>query len=505
MSFPNIDYAFSGYDVVKGYPLATARDPGFMNPIFKTDYVNGKSNGDCRYLLPKGINAAPDVSCNVSFKSDIVKNKADFHKSLSASANIKGGGFGFEFSASASYQKSSSEMSSGEYVYIISRAQCTSYFSRIDFANPLPFEDGFLESTKALIADDSTDQDVLDFLDSYGTHFISEVTFGSSYTHEHKMSSTTFSEKNSEQFSVEVQAGYSGAFSVGGGFSLDTDQQKAASNFAKSVETTTVTVGSAPPSNGDALTWASVSKENPVPIKYSLRPIADLFTAKFHKNGGINFTAIRAKLLNAPQKSCQALETQGESVSCEDIGNWRTSNVVDISGGYPYLDVAESFLYEIWLGTQKDCELMCNSNKTCIGYFALSEGYCTLVPDGAKNAQWKEANSSQSFKLYLNKIHKDLILKTKVPKLKHRPAPGQDRVKLYAYFSVSNANLTRETNLKQCRNICILDPLCKAFRFGDCDRSSLCDGSDRTCFIYHQITNLPSETKANTEFHFIAK
>ena len=97
------------------------------------------------------------------------------------------------------------------------------------------------------------------------------------------------------------------------------------------------------------------------------------------------------------------------------------------------------------------------------------------------------------------------ILKTKVPKLKHRLAPGQDRVKLYAYFSVSNANLPKETNLKQCRNICILDPLCKAFRFGDCDRGSFCDGSDRTCFIYHQITNLPSETKANTEFHFIAK
>ena len=506
MSFPNIDYAFSGYDVVKGYPLATARDPGFMRAIFKADYVNGKSNGDCRYLLPKGIMAVPDVSCDVSFKSDIIKSKADFHKSLSASANIKGGGFGFEFSASASYQKSTSDMSSGEYVYIISKAQCTSYFSRIDFENPPPFDDGFLAAARALTADGSNSQDVLNFIDTYGTHFVDEVTFGSSYTQKHKMSSTTFSERSNEKFSVEVQAGYSGAFSVGGGFSLDSEQQRAASNFAKSVETTTVTVGSAPPSNGDAMTWASVSKENPVPIKYSLRPIADLFTAKFHTNSGINLSAIRRKLRNAPQKSCQALKSQGEPVSCEDSENWRTSEVVDISGGYPWIDSLTAFLYSFTLGTQRDCELMCNFNKTCIGYITLSDNLCSLVPDGAQNAQWREPRTgSQSFKLYLNKIHKDLVLKTKVPKLTHIPAPDQDPIYLYAYYSLSNARLPKAVNLKQCRNNCVLDPLCRAFRFGACNRGTLCESSDRTCFIYHQITNLPTETKANTEFHFIPK
>ena len=506
MSFPNIDYAFSGYDVVKGYPLATDRDPGFMSAIFKADYVNGKSNGDCRYLLPKGIMAVPDVSCDVSFKSDIIKSKADFHKSLSASANIKGGGFGFEFSASASYQKSSSDMSSGEYVYIISKAQCTSYFSRIDFANPPPFDDGFLQSARALTADGSTSQDVLNFIDTYGTHFVDEVTFGSSYTQEHKMSSKTFSEKSTEKFSVEVQAGYSGAFSVGGGFSLDSEQQQAASNFAKSVETTTVTVGSAPPSNGDAMTWASVSKENPVPIKYSLRPIAELFTAKFHRNGELNVSAIRRKLRNAPQKSCEALKSRGEPVSCEDTGNWRTSEVVDIGGGFPFIPTLTNFLYSFSLGTQRDCELMCNVNKTCIGYIILREDLCSIVPDGAQNAQWKQPRSgSQSFKLYPNKMHSDLVLKRKVPRIIYTHAPNQDPIKLYAYISLSNERLPKAVNLKQCRSNCVLDPLCRAFRFGVCDQLPFCRGNDRTCFIYHQITNLPTETKANTEFHFIPK
>ena len=57
-----------------------------------------------------------------------------------------------------------------------------------------------------------------------------------------------------------------------------------ASNFQKSVQTSTITVGAAQPSNGDALTWASSVQENPVPIKYSLSAIHNLFTERYSKH-----------------------------------------------------------------------------------------------------------------------------------------------------------------------------------------------------------------------------
>ena len=34
-TFPDIDYALMGYNVLKGYPLAAGHDPGFTQPIFK--------------------------------------------------------------------------------------------------------------------------------------------------------------------------------------------------------------------------------------------------------------------------------------------------------------------------------------------------------------------------------------------------------------------------------------------------------------------------------------
>ena len=62
---------------------------------------------------------------------------------------------------------------------------------------------------------------------------------------------------------------------------MDSEQRSAFHNIQKSVGIGTITVGAAPPSNGDAMTWASSVQENPVPIKYTLTPIHNLFTSIF--------------------------------------------------------------------------------------------------------------------------------------------------------------------------------------------------------------------------------
>ena len=67
--------------------------------------------------------------------------------------------------------------------------------------------------------------------------------------------------------SVEAKASYSGLFSVGGGFGFSNAQSQAVSQFNEKVETKTITVGSAPPKNGDAMEWAAQAKETPVPYR----------------------------------------------------------------------------------------------------------------------------------------------------------------------------------------------------------------------------------------------
>ena len=65
---------------------------------------------------------------------------------------------------------------------------------------------------------------------------------------------------------------------------MDKEQRSAASNFQKSVQTSTITVGEAPPSNGNALTWASSVQESPVLISYSLLVTHNLFTERYSKH-----------------------------------------------------------------------------------------------------------------------------------------------------------------------------------------------------------------------------
>lgn len=92
-SFPDLDYALFGYDILKGYPLATGHDPGFTRPIFVADYSSGGQTSDCRYSVPEGMLVIPDVSCVTSFSSKVIRNKLEMSKSLSAAANIEGAVF----------------------------------------------------------------------------------------------------------------------------------------------------------------------------------------------------------------------------------------------------------------------------------------------------------------------------------------------------------------------------------------------------------------------------
>lgn len=89
-TFPDLDYALLGYDILHGNPMATESDPGFTHPIFWADYSEGRQSTDCRYSVPKGLTVYPSQSCLVSFESKLVRNKQEMSKHLGASANVHG-------------------------------------------------------------------------------------------------------------------------------------------------------------------------------------------------------------------------------------------------------------------------------------------------------------------------------------------------------------------------------------------------------------------------------
>ena len=229
-----------------------------------------------------------------------------------------GGELEFQFSASADLKREVAEMKSGKYVRIISSAQCQRYRSNIDLARPPPFDPGFIEWANKLADSSASEGDVLQFIKYYGTHFFSDVTFGAKFIQSHKISQADLEKLNKESMSVEAQASYSALFSVGGGSSMDSDQRNAATKFMKNVDCTTTPVGSVPPSNGDAATWATSVQSNPVPVMYTLLGIENLFSDHFTRNLSpqVNYVGLKKKLADAAYKHCQVLRKHGKVPSC---------------------------------------------------------------------------------------------------------------------------------------------------------------------------------------------
>ena len=211
-----------------------------------------------------------------------------------------------------------SQMSSTEFLFVLSQANCQYYYSSLDLTNPPPFHPGFLRWAARLAEPDTTVNDVIPFIKYYGTHFLSEVTFGARFVKKHKVKRTAYEQLKKSEFSVAAQASYSGAFDLGGGFSMGKKQSEAVAKFQESVETSTVTVGAAPPSNGDAMTWAATVQDNPVPSKYSLTPIHELFTETFAQHFSFNFSVVRERLQNASNSYCEYLKKQGTVQTCQD-------------------------------------------------------------------------------------------------------------------------------------------------------------------------------------------
>ncbi|XP_053397893.1 uncharacterized protein LOC128556506 [Mercenaria mercenaria] len=406
MSFPDIDYALMGYNVLRGYPLATGHDPGFTYPIFSADYGKGKHTADCRFSVPEGLVVVPDVSCVTSFTSEIVQTKYEFENALSFSASASGGGWGASFSASAGYKKSSSQMATGESVYILSSAYCHYYFSKLVKRSSPPFEPVFLSWIERLNSTNLKDI-YLEFFDTYGTHFATEVTFGARFTYVHKMSSEEYETQSVKGVNVAAEASYSGLFSVGGGFQMDSSQREAAAEFSKSVETKTITVGAAPPANGDAMTWASTVKDSPVPSKYKLSSIEELFTEKYMNPTElhVNLDLISQNINAYKYEYCRYLMLKGEVDSCESLSPGMVLDKTRLVNHY-----------YAWKLSHKECidlclkEIKCSAITYCVKCDSSKANYHSCFLFNAESQIGGTNEDEWNSIVFVGKMNAELVL-----------------------------------------------------------------------------------------------
>lgn len=451
-SFHDLDYAFFGYNILRGFPLSFGHDPGFTFPIFNSDFSEGLQTSDCRYSLPRGLSIVPDVACSVSFSSTVVHNMFQFSKSLSTSASASGSGWGASFSASSSYKHSSSQMSTGQSVFIFTSAYCQYYFSKFLTETPPPFSESFLSWVYRL-NNSNTEKEYFAFFDAYGTHFPTYVVFGSRFTYQYKMSSANFKSMSSKSTGVAVQASYSGLFSAGGGFNMDSSQQQAAEEFSKKVETTVITIGAAPPANGDAMTWASTVKDSPVPLKYTLQPIVNLFTKDYMEGLNVDFLSIALNIRTFQLEYCNYLKSLDQVNSCADL--YPGVVIHNTSTWYGNISNMNPKIFH----EEDDCYDFCLNTVGCVVVSFHKNGSFCFLFDSADSLTIVDSNYAVVTVVFQRRIE-SFIRYNKTTVI------GISRA------STSVRSISNEVG---CHNECIKDTYCVAYTFCQCpDRTDHC-------------------------------
>ena len=157
-TFPDLDYAMLGYDIIKCYPNSNGHDPGFTYQIVAADYSENKHTSDCRYNVQRSYKILLNYTSLPLPLSQLV---VDLVHSVTQLAQVL-------------YKQTSSDVSSGEKVYITSSAKCSYYSSKTDLTQPPPLHPFFYRWANSLERNYST-ANLLKFVKYYGTHFPTSV------------------------------------------------------------------------------------------------------------------------------------------------------------------------------------------------------------------------------------------------------------------------------------------------------------------------------------------
>ena len=469
-SFPDVDYAFFGYNVLTGFPLAVGHDPGFTMPIFKADYSTGEQSGDCRFSIPKGLVIVPDVTCETSFTSKIIQSQRSFSNSLASMATVDGNVYGASFSFSADYKTAQSELESRKKVYVLSVAKCDYYFAKLIKSNAPEFDSNFLHWARTL--EFSPDEETfMEFFETYGTHFPTEVTFGARYTNEHTMERQEFEKKKNQGVNIAVAAGYSGLAGIGFGarLRLDSDQQKEAKNFSENTETKSFTVGAAPPADGDAMKWAASVQHNPIPVSYKVSPIENLFTADFMKHVDIDYKSVLKNIIKYRQLFGTYLKRKALLAKCQTPGF--TYTILDhtkLLNPSSSSEVNNSLL---------DCLHDCTSDPKCQA-ISFEQRYCLRYHGESADTHLLGSAETNWTTYFIRRNTNTTIL------LHNTEING-------THFKGAVAE-----NQEQCQELCLQDDKCFALSW---------DQDTCTCKLFLENAAKNVFTKQNTKTIFVSK
>ena len=286
--FPNARYLGMAYNAITGNPDSDSSDPGFTFGVLKFTWATGATTSDGKYLVPDYIQALQTKSCSFQTETSEIFGSQGYQNHLSVDGNVEAGrSFGpwhARFTASAGYKKVNDGTNRNKGFYTSARGKCIQYQLSVNYRqSPIRVTSNFMRAVinLPLIRNDTSDRAYNAFIDTYGTHFTSQVTMGAKMVILSQFDETALTRM--EETGLDVKAGIDASFRFAVKAGAETQkEQKDREEFENTRKSYFVSfVGSHPPSDGRWETWAQSTGDSPYPVRYNLVPLTRLFTKQF--------------------------------------------------------------------------------------------------------------------------------------------------------------------------------------------------------------------------------
>lgn len=295
---PNVGFAFRGYHLAHGNPLATqvASDPGFAGQIFEANYSNNLVSADLQYSIPAGIQVFNKGGCSQAVNSDVIETSEEYGDLLKSIVKTDYTGFDSSFKASSDYNlvhtKTTGEPDSK---FLLTQMLCVAYEAVLETNKPPQLTKDFRDGALSIIshAQDTPEQvnaKIHVFLKQYGTHYIKKLDMGSRYTFQNHLTSAMQHALVEEGITPKMGARLSVSKQLGGKLSQE--------ELVKSRLFDQITASGAKSSSFVGGTGGNIdlAKKNPIPLFYEVERLDNMFKKSFMKNANLNYKEIKKRL-----------------------------------------------------------------------------------------------------------------------------------------------------------------------------------------------------------------
>jgi len=274
------DYFYRGYDLFKGNPAAETWDPGWREPIMEK-----KPRDSCVYC-------SSATSCAAKYQVFDMHTDLDYLSSLSQSAVVSGDSEDFfketSFTGSADYYYHQEDVFSAGLVSVKAEGACQLYEGgRSLGCTDVTFASAFLNAV-ADLPTSTQDPKWLErtqvFFNSYGTHMAGNLSLGARWGYESLFTQASYEALRAGNLDIMLAAEASAELfrTMGASAAFESQQTKdmRVAFDAAQEQQGAYFLGAPPPASLTFADWAN-NIENPIPQKYTLKPITELLNSKF--------------------------------------------------------------------------------------------------------------------------------------------------------------------------------------------------------------------------------